>query len=189
VQDGAINLVRKELLGFSLAELLMVLLILGELAAFSIPKVLNSQNQARKNAVFKENIAAIQQVVHLLVLKGDIATRSHTCGTNSPANIQLIVNQLNYVKKVNCGATCERLYFANGSRMSIGRGHVLDFQVDWDDTNGLGAWGDDMLYFHYNDCDGIYQGLDAGRFGPINSVPATAAERTANFALWYDIFD
>lgn len=45
--------------GFSLAELLLVLLILGNIAAFTIPKVVNSQQATLRKTVFKEVIGVL----------------------------------------------------------------------------------------------------------------------------------
>ena len=57
--------------GFSLPELLLVLLILGNIAAFSIPKILESQSSSRKEAVIKETIAALNEVTYTAMLTND----------------------------------------------------------------------------------------------------------------------
>ena len=44
---------------FTLAELLIALLILGVIATFTIPKVLNSQAETKRNAVAKETYATV----------------------------------------------------------------------------------------------------------------------------------
>ena len=48
--------------GFTLAELLIALLIIAEIATFTIPKVLTSQYDARRKAVFKEVIGMVNAV-------------------------------------------------------------------------------------------------------------------------------
>lgn len=50
--------------GFTLAELLIALAIMGVIATFTIPKVLSSQNNAKKNALFREAIAALNDATY-----------------------------------------------------------------------------------------------------------------------------
>src|SRR5579884_2608591 len=49
--------------GFTLAELLISLLIIGEIATFTIPKIISAQQNNQKIAIFKETIGAIAAVV------------------------------------------------------------------------------------------------------------------------------
>ncbi len=49
--------------GATLAELLIALALLGVIATFTIPKILNSQAPQRKMAIFKESIAAIHNIL------------------------------------------------------------------------------------------------------------------------------
>ncbi len=53
------RLISKKALGFTLAELLISLAILGVIATFTIPKVLNASQDSQKNAMAKEVIAMI----------------------------------------------------------------------------------------------------------------------------------
>ena len=53
------SFVRRSSLGFTLAELLISLAILGVIATFTIPKILTSQQNSQKAAVTKEVIAMI----------------------------------------------------------------------------------------------------------------------------------
>lgn len=56
--------------GFTLAELLIALGILGVIATFTIPKILISQNGAKRVAVFKEVIATLNVVLQQGRLEG-----------------------------------------------------------------------------------------------------------------------
>lgn len=58
--------------GFSLAELLLALVILGQIAVFAIPKVLAVQQDARRKAVFKEALGALSEVVYTGVVTGEL---------------------------------------------------------------------------------------------------------------------
>jgi prepilin-type N-terminal cleavage/methylation domain-containing protein len=56
---------RTYLIGFTLAELLIALTILGEIAAFTIPKIISSQQNGQKRAVTKEMIAMFSAAYQL----------------------------------------------------------------------------------------------------------------------------
>lgn len=58
--------------GFSLPELLLSLLIIANIAVFAIPKVLNSQADAQRKAVFRETIALLSEATYLGVLQGEL---------------------------------------------------------------------------------------------------------------------
>lgn len=62
---------RRDQSGFSLAELLLVLLILGNIATFTIPKVLSAQQSSQKEAVIKETIAALSEVTYIAMVTND----------------------------------------------------------------------------------------------------------------------
>ena len=50
--------------GFTLAELLVSLAILGMIATFTVPKILYAQQSAKNAAVFKETVATINAVLY-----------------------------------------------------------------------------------------------------------------------------
>lgn len=64
-------------MGFTLAELLVALLILGEIATFTIPKILNSQQNGQRIAVFKETYSTISELTYRGYLMGSIAAGSN----------------------------------------------------------------------------------------------------------------
>jgi prepilin-type N-terminal cleavage/methylation domain-containing protein len=75
-------------LGFTLAELLITLLILGEIATFTIPKIITSQANIRYNAITKEVASAIA---------GAYQQNLHTNGISSNDGIATLTSYLNYV--------------------------------------------------------------------------------------------
>ncbi len=84
----------KKAFGFTLAELLSALAILGVIATFTIPKVLNASSNGQFNALGKEAIASLSQIHMVSQLNGDLA--STTTGND-------ILNTLNYIKTTTTG--------------------------------------------------------------------------------------
>lgn len=60
--------------GFTLAELLIALLILAEIATFTIPKILTSQTNTQYNAVAKEDLSAVAAAFQQLQLAGGVSS-------------------------------------------------------------------------------------------------------------------
>ena len=56
--------------GFTLAELLISLAILGVIATFTIPKILTAQQNGRDAAVFKETVATLNAVLYQGIVEG-----------------------------------------------------------------------------------------------------------------------
>lgn len=77
-------------LGFSLAELLIAMGILGSITTFTIPKVLIAVNDSQKTGIVKEAIAALSELTYMGMLSGQVSSVS--TATN------YIKNNMNYVK-------------------------------------------------------------------------------------------
>lgn len=61
--------------GFTLSELLVALAILGVIATFTIPKVLEGSNSSRYNAIVEEAAASLSAIYHAeFVLTGNRTT-------------------------------------------------------------------------------------------------------------------
>lgn len=82
-------IINKQLLGFTLAELLIALAILGVVATFTIPKILVAQQSVKEKAIAKEAIAAITGAYQLYGTSNTVAS------SVSPKNL---TPYLNYVR-------------------------------------------------------------------------------------------
>jgi prepilin-type N-terminal cleavage/methylation domain-containing protein len=91
--------------GFTLAELLIALLILGEIAAFTIPKILSAQQNGRYIAAAKEAISTLASAYDLY--KTQTGVNAYTAPSN-------FITVLNYIKIQTSGAIDVR-YGATGS--------------------------------------------------------------------------
>ena len=177
---------RQKDIGFTLAELLIALGILGVIATFTIPKILTAQQDSKKWAIFKEDVAAAQQATWEYVQTGDIQLASHSCGAASPIVATLFDTKFNYTRSTGT-VTLRTYYMTNGSTIRFAQGNSIDFRIDYDGPNaGNNTYGDDMLLFHFNDCTGTTGTLPAGKFGLLNNQPASYIAENA--ALWNQIW-
>ena len=99
--------------GFTLAELLIALLILGQIATFTIPKVLSAQANGRNKAIAKEIIAMTASAHSMAQLNG-VLTTSSTYGS--------LTQYMNYVA-VDTSTTIDGL--PTGADATFGCNDVL----------------------------------------------------------------
>lgn len=85
---------RKILNGFTLAELLIALAILGVIATFTIPKILGTQQDGRNNAIAKEIAGTMATALESLRLSGEL---------DQNTNIAHLTPYLNYAKIITSG--------------------------------------------------------------------------------------
>lgn len=121
---------QKHRFGFTLAELLIALSILGVIATFTIPKILASQQTQQYNAVAKENIGAMISAYQQLKTNGLLST-STTYGAFTP--------YLNYVAADTSGIwsmdsvptmgtiTCNA---SNYACLKMHNGSMIGYRVD-----------------------------------------------------------
>jgi type II secretory pathway pseudopilin PulG len=156
-------------LGFTLAEVLISLLILAEIATFTIPKILISQQNVQKMAVFKEDIATIQAGIYNSAQNGEFTLFNHACYSGAVTGFyDLLAGFLNYTKTTRTNSQTGKFYLANGSTISPVPGYTWGFNIDWNGDNGPNLYGDDLFTFQYNDCNGTQYGIPSNRYGVVN---------------------
>jgi type II secretory pathway pseudopilin PulG len=147
-------------IGFTLAELLIIVLILGEIAAFTIPKLIISQTNSQYNSQAKEAISTISQAYQLY-------TNSNGYSTSIAGNSLMIY--MNYLSTqlspnidapdgttANCGGgLCYKLF--NGGilrpRLCSFNGtsttNAIQFNFDADGTSAITS-NTVVIFLYYN---------------------------------------
>ena len=100
--------------GFTLAEVLITLGIIGVVAAMTMPTLMNQTNGAQYKAAYKKALSAISQAVTLNVALDDVSfadTKTGTAGENSAnqdgtASVASLLNsRMNVVKVANAAGS------------------------------------------------------------------------------------
>lgn len=141
--------------GFTLAELLISLSVLGVIATFTIPKILQAQQGSTFNAIGKEDASAVSGIYQIYVQNN---------GYSSGLSLNTLVSNLNYVKvdstslidsypgqgSLDCssGWKCYRMH--NGSIIAFDPGQTF------------GATDNLAITYFYVDPDGTYSGTTTG---------------------------
>lgn len=144
--------------GFTLAELLVTLLILGEIATFTIPKIITAQQNNTYNAKAHEAISMVSAAYQLYKL--------NNVSVPSTMGMGVLTQYMNYVSidttssvddspgggSQSCGGSNMCLNLHNGAKM-------LFVQSVWNfggtsSTNVVQAWIDP---------DGVYSGATTGQ--------------------------
>jgi prepilin-type N-terminal cleavage/methylation domain-containing protein len=181
--------------GFTLSELLIALAILGVIATFTIPKVLQSQQDGKYKATVKEALATMAEAYQSYKLKNAVDPATFSAAQLTP--------YLNYVKiqttgsldrrygqsgTLDCagGAPCVLLHSGAGlfvdSWFTFGQAtnrHYIVFSIDPDGkvtdpatagstTNGPGKGMDVILY--YNGKIMPFYGCQAGDYTYYNGA-------------------
>lgn len=163
-------LTRNPVRGFSLAELLLVLLIMGIITTFTIPKIMTSQTNATKKAVFKETYAAVYNVLYLGKLTGELR----------PATFDSqMFTRLSAIKQCTVGGSIANCYSPESNftlrGLTLANGAAIYWQTNCCD-NGGGDWSITALYMDYNGSQGPnVEGIDVVR------MVASYGTATANY--------
>jgi prepilin-type N-terminal cleavage/methylation domain-containing protein len=175
------------LTGFTLAELLIALAIIGVITTFTIPKVLQSQADQQKKTVLRETISALSEILTSATRQGDY---------ESPKSGNYFLGKLNALKICNTDASAQGCWNnavqgANGE--SAERGVILHngatiagfndtggsynngVMIDWNGVKPPNTVGDDQLLvilcFDQSGCSNIRGNgpKGPGAVGPFDS--------------------
>jgi prepilin-type N-terminal cleavage/methylation domain-containing protein len=141
------------LVGFTLAELLICIAILGVIAIFAIPKILAAQQNQTKNTIFKECIAALAQASHEMGRDGITGT-----------SFTVFSDKLNAVSTSYVGPAdpANAIFLHNGAKLDNfnGSGSYDTVLIDWngsvhngaklDNFNGSGSYDTVLIDWNGN---------------------------------------
>jgi prepilin-type N-terminal cleavage/methylation domain-containing protein len=174
-------------LGFTLAELLVALAILGVIATFTIPKVLNGMQDSRSNAIAKEAAASISAAYQLYKLDNTV-TSSFTLANLIPylnyvkqAPVNLAIDDVESGTFSNCMAVasypCYQLH--NGAMIKISTAttfngttslNAVPFFIDPDGRYGNSTTGPSKSVLFYLYYDGKIRTVGTIQPNTVNSV-------------------
>lgn len=148
---------KRNYVGFTLAELLIVLLIIGEIATFSIPKIIMAQRKGASNTAAHEAAGMVATAYQLYLQNSSSATSSTTPGAltqymnyvsvPTSGTLDDVVTQ-NSVYTCNSGVTCLKLHsggtlFYNTSNFSgTNTTNFIQFYLDPDGVRGSSGSAD-----------------------------------------------
>lgn len=175
---------RVTLEGFTLAELLIALLILGEIATFTIPKILSSSQNAQKNAVFKETIGALSEALYLYCLSPEASA--------NPNPYVYLSGRINTVKLCPSNASTQGCMGTSSSGEITEPGFVLHngamiaglrnatwpdegILIDWNGNAGSNVIGDDQIEVVLNFRSSQFNGVRTCTVAPRDDRPASVS--------------
>lgn len=175
-------------LGFTLSELLISLALLGLIATFAVPKLLQTFGEHQKKTILKEAIGMASDAAYTACLEN----KANTTAEFRDAIQQSINAPKICTDEVACGVNTfpnqgqsgKKIYVMhNGAVMKVGSGTTLDFDIDYDGNSGPNTYGQDRLRFYANPVGVTFMG---------ESRPCVTYSNThvsaANFALWRSLF-
>lgn len=109
--------------GFTLSELLIALAILGILATFTIPKVLQSQSDSSYNSRAKEAIAALSQALEAKRADGTLTTSTRSSDLSPYLNylyadtVSAVIDHSYGNTTATCNSTSPCVWLASGAAL------------------------------------------------------------------------
>lgn len=185
---------RRDYKGFTLAELLIALAILGVIATFTIPKILQAQQNQKKQAILKETISIVSNLGYTYC-QDDIKSTGISIYDYYASNVNAI--KLCPADGIAEGCLATNSYGAEGvegaltlpSGATIGglnKSQYLGAEgviVDWDGLNGNNTAGDDQLRLYMlTTCTGTWNGIRAPRIGASTTDPTSLTMYQAIFS-------
>jgi prepilin-type N-terminal cleavage/methylation domain-containing protein len=129
--------------GFTLAELLISLAILGVIATFTIPKVLQAQQNSAYNSAAKETIAMISAAYQQYQLTGQVSA------STTPGDLLPYINYL----KIDASSSTK-----------------LDSLPPWGNTDCASIGSQQCVLLHNGGILRMYSGVSFGGTGPHNAL-------------------
>lgn len=142
--------------GFTLAELLIALAILGVIATFTIPKVLYSQQSSQWNSAAKEVAGAMSEAFQLYKQENTLSSSTSAIDLTPYINYVSIVSLGGVTVDALTGATTRSC--GAGPCLKMHNGGVL-YPISW--LSFGGTTNNHVIQFEF-DPDGVYSGSTTG---------------------------
>lgn len=176
--------------GFTLAELLIALAILGVIATFTIPKVLNAGQSGQNTAIAKEAASMISGAFSAYQLNNSVASTTKPSDLTQYMNYVSVDTATNFAAAANqqgtalaaCTAGLQCLKLHNGGVIQYSTGNsfggtattnAIYFSVDPD---GTGTQGSINFIQYYNGRLTTGQNKDAGTTTTSSGVTAVGTD-------------
>lgn len=167
----------KSLSGFTLAELLIALAILGEIAVFSIPKIVSSQQQGTKKALLRETIANLSAVYNTGYTQNEMPSGSKFSYISSHLNAVKICSTngstqgCSTASKTSNWETYPTMVLHNGVHIHFFNAGADDFMIDWNGDAGPNIAGNDIVHVIGTTNNWVWCGV-THRKGAVSRLPA-----------------
>lgn len=123
-------------LGFTLAEVLITLGIIGVVAAMTIPTLMNQTGQAEFKTGFKKAVSVLNQAITMNVALESTDFSSLGNGVGSTSIYNMFINRMNVVRTTDETATEMGTLFTNGNyTLYFNDGIVISFPQSAGQTN------------------------------------------------------
>ena len=199
---------------FTLAEIIVVLTVLGIVSTFSIPKILGSQQEARKKAVYKQLFSTLTESMYEGI-QTRVFTNSSSNGIRGNIIRFYLEDRLSAVKFCGSGdSTCWTHPLHGGaspgyrgawvfhdnsvltvqltSQSAAGdsnavNGWLAHFICDYNGAEGPNLYGEDQIFVKYNLGTNLIDGVSGRRMSAPTSVPGyTIPENAVLYASIYN---
>jgi prepilin-type N-terminal cleavage/methylation domain-containing protein len=188
--------------GFTLAEVLIALALLGVIAAFSIPKILQSSSDNQKGPIFRETLGTLSQIIHEGYLSNAIratsdysyfSTRINTLkACPGDANAQGCWSNAQQGTALNSESIQAGFVLPNGVRITGFNAQMSDDEngvyIDWNGISQPNRLGEDQLYVmmcYRSPCTYI-AGQKGGQILPSGTLVGLTAQQAADNQRLFD---
>lgn len=200
---------RKGHRGITLTEMVVAVALIGIITAFTIPKLISSNQDASRKAIMRETVNILESILTEGMIKGTLGDTSSRDFFLSRINAIKICNNIS--KDEGCWDTAtqgSKLYepdeggfvLSNGAAVvgfsTAGKadGSLEDgFLIDWNGTSGPNQIGQDQLWVNacgIAECNYNATGQSPGTIGPLTQTATLEQQEyiAPNIALYNEIF-
>ena len=146
--------------GFTLAEVLITLVIVGVVAALTIPNIVYNSKKQEYSSRLKKFYSTMRQVEQKAMADGKswvdwAETNNFTNGSSGEAITTSFINSCILPYMSYSKATSNTVYLNDGSYFSLRKGTCFDFTFDVNGGKNPNQYGYDLFFFYIVEHKGI----------------------------------